>query len=154
MSLASFVGSIVLAGILLYTCNRLRNNKDDSTERLLPALSLDNPISSTTNVAVSRVEEVEGTIESKRLQYGYGGGVVVQPYQVSAFDEQLSFIRNLPPKFFAYLVRIGAIATDGNVLKQVQIKDDQLLKLRALGVNNQTLVTLESKYKVIEITEA
>jgi hypothetical protein len=162
MSLASFFGSIVLAGILLYTCNRLRTYEDDSKERLLPVKNLDtnqatarlNPISSTTNIAVSRGEEDEGTIESKRLQYGYGGGVVVQPYQESAFDEQLTYIRNLPPKFFAYLVRIGAIATDGNVLRQVQIKDDQLLKLRALGVTNQTLVTLESKYKVIEITEA
>ena len=84
MSLASIFGSIVLAGILLYTCNRLRNNKDDSKERLLPVMSLDNPISSTTNVAVSRGEEDEGTIKSKRLQYGYGGGVVVQPYQESA----------------------------------------------------------------------
>ena len=83
LSLATFLGK-ALAGILLYTCNRLRNNKDDSKERLLPVMSLDNPISSTTNIAVSRGEEDEGTIESKRLQYGYGGGVVVQPYQESA----------------------------------------------------------------------
>ena len=158
MSLASFFGSIVLAGIAIYCCNKLRTYGDDEDERNEPLLQgvakqslLSKSIPKLNQVqAAARLNPVAGVGgEAGGGEGGYGTNI---PKELT--DEQI-YIRRLPKKFKEYLEKQGAVdPSTGTVLKQIQIKEDQLMKLRALGVSNVVLAELETTYKVISLSDA
>ena len=158
MSLASFFGSIVLAGIAIYCCNKLRTYGDDEDERNEPLLQgvakqslLSKSIPKLNQVqAAARLNPVAGV----GGEGGGGGGGYGTKIPNELTDEQI-YIRRLPKKFKEYLEKQGAVdPSTGTVLKQIQIKEDQLMKLRALGVSNVVLAELETTYKVISLSDA
>jgi hypothetical protein len=86
---------------------------------------------------------------------GGGGGEFPGSYQDGGLTDEQIYIRRLPKKFKEYLEKQGAVDPNtGSVLKQIPIKEDQLMKFRALGVSNLILTELESTYKVISFSEA
>ena len=162
MSLASFFGSIVFAGIAIYCCNRLRTYGDDDAqnEPLLPdgvakPSRLNKSIPKLNQVqAAARLNPAAG-IGSGGGGGGGGGDFSGSSYQDGGLTDEQIYIRRLPKKFKEYLEKQGAVDPNtGSVLKQIQIKEDQLMKFRALGVSNVILTELESTYKVISFSEA
>lgn len=160
MSLASFFGSIVLAGIAIYCCNKLRTYGDDEDERNEPLLQgvakqslFIKSIPKLNQVqAAARLNPVAGV--GGEAGGGEGGGGYGTNIPKELTDEQI-YIRRLPKKFKEYLEKQGAVdPSTGTVLKQIQIKEDQLMKLRALGVSNVVLAELETTYKVISLSDA
>jgi len=160
MSLASFFGSIVFAGIAIYCCNRLRTYGDDDSqnEPLLPD-GVAKP--SRLNKSVPKLNQVQSAAQlnpAKGMGSGGGGGggdFSESSYQDGGLTDEQIYIRRLPKKFKEYLEKQGAVdPSTGSVLKQIQIKEDQLMKFRALGVSNVILTELESTYKVISFSEA
>jgi len=160
MSLASFFGSIVFAGIAIYCCNRLRTYGDDDAqnEPLLPD-GVAKP--SRLNKSIPKLNQVQAAAQlnpPKGMGSGGGGGggdFSESSYQDGGLTDEQIYIRRLPKKFKEYLEKQGAVdPSTGSVLKQIQIKEDQLMKFRALGVSNVILTELESTYKVISFSEA
>ena len=164
MSLASFFGSIVLAGVAIYCCNKLRTYGDDEDERNEPLLPegvakhakqslLSKSIPKLNQVqAAARLNPVAGVVGEAGGGGGGGGYGTSMPNELT--DEQI-YIRRLPKKFLEFLIKQGAVdPSTGTVLKQIQIKEDQLMKLRALGVSNVVLAELETTYKVISLSDA
>jgi hypothetical protein len=156
MSLASFFGSIVFAGIAIYCCNRLRTYGDDDAqnEPLLPD-GVAKP--SRLNKSVPKLNQVQAAARlNPAAGIGSGGGGELSgSYQDGGLTDEQIYIRRLPKKFKEYLEKQGAVDPNtGSVRKQIQIKEDQLMKFRALGVSNVILTELESTYKVISFSEA
>ena len=56
---------------------------------------------------------------------------------------------NLPQKFVNYLVKNGAINSDYDILKQIDMPESDVEKVRKLGVDESILKDLENKFKVI-----
>ena len=156
MSLASFFGSIVFAGIAIYCCNRLRTYGDDDAqnEPLLPD-GVAKP--SRLNKSIPKLNQVQAAARlnpAAGIGSG-GGGEFPGSYQDGGLTDEQIYIRRLPKKFKEYLEKQGAVDPNtGSVLKQIPIKEDQLMKFRALGVSNLILTELESTYKVISFSEA
>jgi hypothetical protein len=160
MSLASFFGSIVFAGIAIYCCNRLRTYGDDDAqnEPLLPD-GVAKP--SRLNKSIPKLNQVQAAAQLNPATGigsgggGGGGGEFPGSYQDGGLTDEQIYIRRLPKKFKEYLEKQGAVDPNtGSVRKQIQIKEDQLMKFRALGVSNVILTELESTYKVISFSEA
>jgi hypothetical protein len=74
-------------------------------------------------------------------------------YTENLTEEQI-YIRSLPTNFKQYLEKRGAVDPNtGTILKQIQIKEDQIIKLHALGASNFILNELQSKYKVLTLKD-
>lgn len=59
-------------------------------------------------------------------------------------------LKNLPIKFFNFLVKRGAISADAEVLNAVEVTDEELVKIRSLPDMTESLLNeLENKYRVI-----
>jgi len=152
LSFASFFGIIVFVGIAIYLWKRVRTfGEDDSrNERLLTEDFSEPAISDDSLPKLSQVQTASG-IRGSGVGREEGGGV----YHVTGLTDEQIYIRRLPKKFKEYLEKQGAVdPSTGSVLKQIQIKEDQLMKFRALGVSNVILKELEGTYKVISFSEA
>jgi hypothetical protein len=162
MSLASFFGSIVLAGIAIYCCNKLLTYGDDEDERnepLLPEGVAKQSKQSLLSKSIPKLNQVQAAARLNPVagvggEAGGGGGGYGTSMPNELTDEQI-YIRRLPKKFLEFLIKQGAVdPSTGTVLKQIQIKEDQLMKCRALGVSNVVLAELETTYKVISLSDA
>jgi hypothetical protein len=152
ISFASFFGIIVFVGIAIYLWKRVRTfGEDDSRNE--PLLNEDFSEPTLSDDSLPKLSQVQTASGIRGSGVGREEGGVL--YQVAGLTDEQIYIRRLPKKFKEYLEKQGAVdPSTGSVLKQIPIKEDQLMKFRALGVSNVILTELESTYKVISFSEA
>jgi hypothetical protein len=92
--------------------------------------------------------EIGGTLPAEDNLLDDGDDDAPPPPKKKVLDSK-TVLKNLPQKFVNYLVKNGAINTDYEILKQIDMPETDVEKVRKLGVDESILKDLENKFKVI-----
>ncbi len=92
--------------------------------------------------------EVGGTLPADDFD-GLDDDDDASPPAKKKVPDSKTVLKNLPQKFVNYLVKNGAINSDYDILKQIDMPESDLEKVRKLGVDESILKDLENKFKVI-----
>ena len=126
------------------------HHNDDTNEREKPLLSENVSKSYLLQMTIPKLNLLQGVASLNGKSYRVGPNV---NYTENLTEEQI-YIRSLPTNFKQYLEKRGAVDPNtGTILKQIQIKEDQIIKLHALGASNFILNELQSKYKVLTLKD-
>jgi len=93
--------------------------------------------------------EAGGTLLAEDILGGLDDDDDAPPPTKKKVPDSTTVLKNLPQPFVNYLVRNGAINSDYENLKQINMSEDYVEKVRKLGVTESILKDLENKFKVI-----